>query len=476
MNVNAYIDSPAGEFEKKIAKLYIFLLTLNMIGPLTFTQTFFHAAAAKTDFVLHVIGIYLILRRNHWNIRFTDSSESRLLKFFAGVVLLLNVSSLVMACVMQSSYGSIGSDTAFSAISGMIIYWFQYVFIFWYNKEIFSFLTKEEIVKVLQAEMWALLVLSYIQLAAMNIGAVGSIYDKLDIFSVFVDKRIMTKVSLTGTEGASAGGIISILVMPFLLSCILNRKQHKKEIIQILLWIPPLYNTNSSTAYMTTAAVFVIFIFVGGKRGIISRNALLILCGVAGVLLVIYLNGDTILSLMPEDMSEQIRYLLFEKATDHDNGSTVSRTIPLITNWGAFTEYPFLGVGNGCQGYFYRKYFPSWAMNVAGSDVMVFYERAGQGIANGAVFFPSVLSGYGIAGTLFLVIYLFKSHRLLKSKKGKLGMFVDFYWLALIPIFMNGFQGEFAGEYYIFFLLSIPYMVPDRSEEGELELEGVYSE
>lgn len=107
---------------------------------------------------------------------------------------------------------------------------------------------------------------------------------------------------------------------------------------------------------------------------------------------------------------------------------------------------------------------------------MVFYERAGQGIANGAVFFPSVLSGYGIAGTLFLVIYLFKSHRLLKSKKGKLGMFVDFYWLALIPIFMNGFQGEFAGEYYIFFLLSIPYMVPDRSEEGELELEGVYSE
>ena len=57
------------------------------------------------------------------------------------------------------------------------------------------------------------------------------------------------------------------------------------------------------------------------------------------------------------EMFEQIEYLLFEKATDSDNGSTVSRTVPLLVNWGAFMEHPIFGVGNGLQGYYYEKFY-----------------------------------------------------------------------------------------------------------------------
>ena len=70
---------------------------------------------------------------------------------------------------------------------------------------------------------------------------------------------------------------------------------------------------------------------------------------IAGVLILFEIG------LFGDEAIEQIEYLLLEKVTDTSNGSTTSRTVPLLVNWGAFTEFPIFGVGNGLQGYFSTK-------------------------------------------------------------------------------------------------------------------------
>lgn len=447
--------------EKCVAKLYVFFLTLRMISPLLFTQQLFHTGAKNFDFVLHVIGVMLILLRNKGKVYLGRDQESRLFKSFALLVLYLNVSSFFMATVMQYTYGSIGSDTAFDAFISMAVYYSQYVFMFFYNKEVFCILSKKELEDVLKYEMWFLLVLGYIQIIAYNFGGiVGLLYDRLDLFDVFADAKSLGKLTLTRAEGAASGGVIGILVLPYLLSGIINNEKHFSEIVQILLWLPVIFFTKSSTAYLLITLVLVGFVLICIQKTkvAIPRKTVYTLLVVCLTLCVCLLFGEVFTGLVPDFIGDEIQYLLTEKMTDMSNGSTVSRTVPFVTNFGAFKEYPILGVGNGCQGYFYIKYFPSWAKNVSSSDVMVFYRGAQERIVNGALFFPSILSGYGIVGTLLIAVYVIKSHKVFKSKADSLGRFKYFYLLSLLPIILYGFQGEFAGEYFIFFLLSIPYM------------------
>ena len=441
--VNNLQINHAGKLEKNIAKLYIILLSFRMISPFLFIQRVFHAGAGSIDFILHIIGILLILIRTKGVISFGRGMESKLLKSFFALVVYLNISSLIMALVMQMKDGNIGSDSAFDAISGMIVYFFQYAFIFYYNKEVFAMLTRKEIENSIQACIWCLFVIGYIQIAVMNLGGVFSvIYDRFDIFDIFVDSNKLGKLSLTGAEGASAGGIIGVFVIPYLLSGVITKEKSTSEIIQIILWLPILYFTNSSTGYLLSCSVIPAFLimFFGLNKGIVARKRILVLLVLFLIVLMVILFWSSISTLLPEEFTEQINYLLLEKINDRDNGSTISRTVPIITNFGAFKEYPLFGVGNGCQGYFYVKYFPDWAFDNPGSDVLIFYKRAKETIVNGALFFPSLLSGYGIIGVFLIFLYFLKSNKVLKNKKDKLGRFNYFYWLAMIPIVLYGFQ------------------------------------
>lgn len=447
--------------ERFIAKAYIFLLTLRMISPFVFLQSLVHAVATDFDLILHIIGIFLILKKNAWKIPIQNTAESLLLRSFATMVLFFNISSLVMSCVMQGSYGNIGGETAFNAVVGMIIYWTQYIFIFYYNKEVFQIISTDELEKIIQLEIWCLLLLGYLQLAAMTFGGViATFYNQIDIFNVFVDADNMSKLCLTGTEGASAASIIGIFVIPYLLSGIVRKKQIISEIIQILLWLPIIYATKSSSCYICVVASFPVFFIRLIRNGFENRNKMTGVFVFLFLIIAMYLFRGNIIDMFPAEIQLQLRYLLFEKVSDLDNGSTISRTVPLLTNWGAFTEYPIFGVGNGCQGYFYIKYFPNWALNVAGSDVIKFYNSAKTGIVNGAIFFPSILSGYGIVGSILFIRYMFKANRVMAGKARLVNRFADFYYIALIPIIVCGFQSEFAVKYVIWFVMSLPYMMP----------------
>lgn len=444
-----------------VAKAYIFLLPVRMILPLIFTQNYVGACATYFDLFLHLLGLALIVIAKRGVFQIGRDKTSKLFQYFALMFICFGISSLIMSVVMQTTYGSIGNQTAYSAVFNMNVYFTQYLIIVFYNKEIFSMLSVDDISKIFGKLMVCFLVLGYIQLAVINLGGfVGRLYNTMDIFHILRDSPL-SKLPLTGSEGASGGCLIGILILPYLFSRILTAIKVLKYIIMVILWLPVIYFTNSTTAYIITTLGFIVFFLLfllkpNKHLKLMMPVLLIVIC-----IFIVLVFPSVASKVLPDEVGNRIEYLLVEKATDTNNGSTVSRTIPLLVNWGAFTEYPILGVGNGNQGYFYNKYFPEWARHAEGSDVMVFYEKNQTGIANGAVFLPSLLSGYGIVGVILTVGYLIKCIIIVIEKKKTLGIFYYMFFISWVAVFFSGLQGEFVGEYYIWFVLSIPYMTPN---------------
>lgn len=448
-----YLHNDISTFERSIAKLYLFLLPVRMISPLLGFASLFHGAAQNFDFILNILGIavYLIEHRFVLTISNTNSSD-RAFKTFGLTACVLNSMSLVMAFLTQITKGSYAGETAFSGILGMEIYFFQYVLIIAYNRRVFHILSEDEIKRVLSCACWALMILGYYQALVLIFGGVfRSILESIDVCHILWPEKSMWKLSLTGREGASAGSIFAIFVLPFLLDCLLEDKK-RITIIQIVFWIPLLIMMQSSSAYLMTAATLFGYLmckFSGDKK----KRTLAVFGGAVAVIIVI-LFGDVFLELLPQD----VKYLMFEKALDMKNGSTVARVVPFVTNWKAFLQEPIIGVGNGLQGYYYVEYFPEWAKNVAGSDVMTFYNTAQKTIINGGLFFPGLLSGYGIVGLMLI----FNIGRIIRGRLKEMknaGCFAyNYFKIAVWAIVVCGFQSEFAGNYVIWFVLGLPFM------------------
>ena len=452
-----------------IARLYLYLLPIRMIAPLIFLRNIIPGAAVYFDLVLHGLGLLLIFMRTRGRAILDTDPSSKLMQHFAFLIVYLNFSSIIMSVVIQYTRGNYAGESAFSGIVGMLLYFTQYAFMLFYNKHVFEMISKEELLTILRRVCWFLLILGYWQVMAMSFGgAFAAIHDAFDIFDVLYSAEEMPKLCLTGSEGASAGSIISIFVLPVLYGCILGGNKSALSFVQVLLWLVPLYFTRSSTAYILFAVVSIFFLFLWIKESAKKHPAALVLVVIFLLLIVLILILFEV-SVFSDEVVEQIQYLLMEKITDEKNGSTISRTVPLVVNWKTFLRYPIFGVGNGLQGYFYVEDFPKWAMNVPGSDVMEFYEISKYGISNGAVFFPSLLSGYGIVGVVMIII--FAVHLVMNAISGKkqMGSFYYTFLLAAVAILFTGFQGDIYGSYYIWFMLSLPLMVKGAEDNKSCE-------
>lgn len=172
-----------------------------------------------------------------------------------------------MAFITQISKGSYAGETAFSGIVGMFIYFWQYYLIVYYDFFVFKMLSSKNILKILNRLCLFLLILGYVQIICLNSNKIKLLFTKLDIFGVLFPADNMWKLSLTTLEGASAGGLICCFVLPILYSQILMKKNYF-QVLQIFLWIPVVYFTKSSTAYILYVSTTITFVFFFFKNTI----------------------------------------------------------------------------------------------------------------------------------------------------------------------------------------------------------------
>lgn len=437
-----------------IAKIYLFLLPIRMLNILSVFTTYFKDTAKYLDFILSILGLVLILIRTVITKRFSNGTvKEKLFNFFVFMITVFNISSLFMAIIIDNKYGLYAGESSYGAVIKMDLIFIQYITMIFYNKEIFKLLGVKKIKEILSKVMVLLLILGYIQLLIMVGGKfIEILYIKLDIFDIFVDNVSSLKMPLTESEGALAGNLLAIFVLPFLAANIIMEENNKKYVTQMLAWIPIIIISGSLAEYLLCAIFFITF----GFYLLESKKSKKMFYTILIIPIIITAISTFFFSRLPESIQMNIEYTIMEKLTDSSNGSTVSRTtIPFKYNFGAFKEYPILGVGNGNQGFFYHEYVDYNYSLVSG--VKSSYENAANTIYNGSLLFPSIVSGYGILGIFLLIIYIFKSEKEVNKNREELDIFYYFYKIARIPFFFAGFQTLFVGTYYIWFVLSIPF-------------------
>lgn len=453
------INIQASQKEIKVAKLYLFFLPFRMILPFAWLKDFIGPLGGSFDLLFHIFGL-ILWAQNAGGFRFSKCNRA-LFDTIKNSILILNISSVFMSAVMFASYGDLHGKSPFTAIIPMILFYFHYLFMFLYNIRVFSILNYGTIINQLRKSCITLLCLAYIQVAVM-LGIGSSIYDDIvNIIGGINTSSMLPKLCLTVSEGAAAGCLMGILIFPFILSRIIHGDRRAKY--ELFLWLIPLYFTHSSTAIILFTFDIFLFMYLMVKKSAYHRKIFVNTIGFFSFIGICAL-GLFMSGLMQTEIIEDITYLLFEKAGDQENGSTISRSVPFILNWGCFTEMPLFGVGNGLQGYFFNKYFPMQYLFVEGSDVGVFYEKAQTGIANGGCFWLGYLSGYGILGIIILLVLISKFRASIKYRSKNLGLFREMYIMGSLCFFPLGMQGEAYSLYYAWFVLSIPFMYFRKEE------------
>lgn len=441
----------------RVAEIYIFLLPWKMIIQLSFLKTLFGACAANFDFILNMLGLFLMLLKSKGYFRIQRNKRAVLFHYFVTMVLIMNLSSITMSIILHEKLGTIAGEDTYRAVAGQIVYYFQYIFIILYNREVFRLIPKERIEKIINLTFIVLIPLGYLQILIIQYGGIFlKIYQSLDIFHVLwpaYDVNLNQRLSLTGGEPASAGGYICRWVIPFLFAKIIYYGGNYKTTLQIILWLPILYFTKSSTGYVLFSVCLVLFIwFHLCKKE--RRKKLFIYSMIIALFAIVFIPYYK--PVANSYFIQRIRYILVERVADKTNQGTITRKIPLIINYKTFLEYPILGVGNGNQGYFYIKHFPTWGYQSFELDYLM--NEAKTTLENGSLFFPGILSGYGLLGTILVLIYILKNKKLVDREKDELGMFYYMFLISGCVILVNGFSGEFAGKYDIWFLVSLPYL------------------
>ncbi len=441
------------KLELLIAKLYLFLLPVRMINIFSNITLFIGEPAKYFDFILNILGLSLIFIRFLFTKRISNSSKKeKLFDYFVLMITIFNISSFIMSIIIDSKYGTYANETSYFATAKVILVFIQYTSMIFYNKEIYKILGIEKIKNILYKSVSFLLILGYIQLFVILFGGIiEELYIKFDILDIFVDNVSKVKLSLTDTEGSLAGDLITIFILPFLAGNYITEDNNKKYILQLIAWIPLIIVSNSLSAYILSVAFFITFIFYIIKIGKFKKIIYLFFT----VPIVLVIAFSIIYKVIPPDLQKKIVYTITEKFEDKKNGSVALRTIPFKYNFGAFKEYPIFGVGNGNQGFFYYKYVDYSARSA--QEVKESYYNAGKTIYNGSLFLPTILSGYGILGVILLIIYIYKSEKEIHKNKEDLRSFYYFYKISRIVILVAGFQNQFVGIYYIWFVLSIPH-------------------
>ena len=139
------------------------------------------------------------------------------------------------------------------------------------------------------------------------------------------------------------------------------------------------------------------------------------------------------------------------------------RVSTLCNDMKIFMLYPITGVGNGCQGYFYKYNIPDW---VKFSDEVQNVIAYGTGsIANGGGnFFASYISGYGIIG-IFILWSFIKQYRIrLRYSKIYYDSVSDFTFSVCIIVFLlAGWYVQSIEDNKLMFMLALG-CVPYKNE------------
>lgn len=430
-------------WEKLVFFLYMVLLPFEAFHPLGFNK---YGAIAKTpSFFFFIIGFILSIFSQKGKIIIKDRGYLKKLTILIGVVSSI---SICMAVVLYKSVNPISGFHTIDVIWGPIFYNIIMIFIMYYVIHMTQRVDKIFIDHILDIIYVYTIFIGYIQLGAIfGVGPFRSVLNILGSLDLTYSSRIClnnSQIVLMFSEPSYAEILLCGLLMPFICGRILSTKKSKLSVIKLFLLLPLVFYNGSSSVLIGTAICIGVMLFLSAKKNDKSRKKMIVLFGVYVALVILLFTNNPI----KEILINQV----LKKPFDQENYSTIQRTSVIRNCLMVFKEHPILGVGNGIQGFFYESHLlPSDLKSYEVLNTLK-YENGVPGAGSWA---GGWLSGYGIVGTLFLILFIISTLKPLKKFKN-----TQYYYAYIIGgicfLVCGWFTASTTGGYLSLFVLTIP--------------------
>ncbi len=441
--------------ERAVAKLYLYFMPFQMFAPFKFLNSLFVGLARRASFLFLLIGMILIVVKRR-EVTYGSDASSRLHSHFIRMYIIGDVTSLFMAIILFSEVGTIGGENTFDAVIPKIIFSFAYMVFIYYNREVFGLLTKEEIGNIFDRIITICIILGFLQVGVLLIGGPFTmIYNAINmLFGAWSSTAIVItgRIALLTVEPATIAGFFGMLVIPYIFSKWISEDFIMRDFIKLLLVIIILYYTKSTTGYTLLIVDFLFFGYVYISQGKANSNTKLII-----ILLMIISGGGVGYFITKSTIISENVTSVFDKLINEDNVNSMSRKVGLYVNWGILKRFPFFGVGNGNQGFFYREFFPQFAFSSVWATER--YNEAAHTLMDGGVFFAAFASGYGLVGIVMMIGFALKSIFIMRNNKEIYGFLYYFYLIAGASLLITGFSSTLVGDYTSWFIFSLPMAV-----------------
>ena len=199
----------------------------------------------------------------------------------------------------------------------------------------------------------------------------------------------------------------------------------------------------------------------------LKRIFFVISCFLGFIIAIFYSLDLNLNSNINNNDSQSFSYVIYGKVVDQQNPSTAMRASTIINDMKIFYDYPFTGVGNGNQGFFYKKNMPLW---VQSSEEVQNIMYSNTIIANGGGnFFPAYISGFGLIGIIILIIFIWKYHKIYKSSllQENIQLRTIFEIGIIIFLLSSWYVVGIKQNETIIFLLSLPFVAQNKNTHHE---------
>ena len=431
---------------KSIFYLYILSFPLELLPVFLPIKTFFGPSAAISNSML-VCALGLVFSL------VTIGPKTKIPSYITHTtlgVILLCASSFLMSAFLTPALGVLWGETPFDCIIPRCIFQILIPIVLLYNFYCFQLVSKKELINLFFAYSTLMLITGYVQFAMILGLPLSGLYDSLNIFEILKDSKTiisMERIPSLTDEPSYLASDLGTLIFPFLCACNLSNIKKKLSWIHLVLYLPIVYWSKSSTLIVVVLSNVLMWIYLKmmkneSKGSGVNKPLIFTLAFIFAVVLMFLFYNIPV-----------IRSAIF-KTTDTENLSTAYRYSTVVNDILVFLKYPLLGCGNGIQGFFYNENCPDWAYFSYETQASL---SGANGVLNGGAFVPATISGYGILGIILVSLFIHQGFKLIRNKREEIGFLYHMYVIGIVAFLVNGIAAvSIDGSFHEMFILSLP--------------------
>lgn len=452
------------QFNANLYKLYVFCLPLGRFIELPLSD-FLNKIFTQFSTLIMLVGMFCLLLQH--NIR-TQKRLKPIVTFYVFMAFYSFLASVVLLLVFLDPIES----PLYSCLNDIILYFFALMSIYYNYFNLTHNVNIKQLFPIFNLQIIILLIVGYMQWGAMlgnnlclsSYSFLSSVFALRELDWLTVLER---GVTFWGSEPASAS-ILCFWTIPYMTTSILYSSKLKRGffiLANILLCILIL-SSNSSSLLILYAANILLFTMIALKLKL-KRIFFVFSCFLGFIIATFYCLDLNLKSNINNNDSQSFSYVIYGKVVDRQNPSTAMRASTIINDMKIFYDYPFTGVGNGNQGFFYRKNMAFW---VQSSEEVQNIMYSTTTIANGGGnFFPAYISGFGLIGIFILIIFIWKYHKIYKSSflQENVQLKTIFEIGMILFLFSSWYVVGIKQNETIIFLLCLPFVAQNKNIHHE---------